>query len=162
MKRPRHSTQAGFTMTELVVVIAIIGILAAFAAPSMTKLLTTQKVRSTSYDLFADLTYARSEAIARGRNVTMQSASGGADWAGGWQIWDNTAAPPVKLRDQSAIAAGVVFTADQAALVFDRTGRTSAIANFNIAPVDPAATIDQKRCVHIDPSGRPRTAQGAC
>lgn len=155
--------QGGFTLTEIVVVIAILGILAAFAAPSMTKLMTTQKVRSASYDIFADLTYARSEAISRGHTVSVRSTSGGNDWITGWEIWDTTAAPSVKLRAQSALSTGVTFTADQASVSFDRTGRTNAgTVSFNIVPTDVGATVDQKRCVRIDPSGRPRTSTGAC
>ena len=67
--------QHGFTAAEIVVVLAIVGILAAIAVPSMSKMLTTQAVRSAAYDLYADLTFARSEAIARGTNITFVGAS---------------------------------------------------------------------------------------
>src|SRR4051794_31636204 len=93
-------SQRGFTATELVVVVAIIGIMAAFAAPSMSKLMQTQKVRSVSYDLFADLTFARSEAIARGHNVEFKAVGATTDWIKGWTITDVTAAPNVQLRVQ--------------------------------------------------------------
>jgi len=69
--------QAGFTATEILVVIGIVGILAAIAVPSMSKMIQTQSVRSASYDLQADLTYARSEAISRATNVTITEAAGG-------------------------------------------------------------------------------------
>lgn len=166
-------TQRGFTATELVVVIAILGILAAFAAPSMTKLMVTQKVRSVSYDLFADLSFARSEAISRGHNVQIAAQTGGTDWVNGWTITDTSASPNVALRKQGpctvsgattdcAMVAGVTFTADVASLTFDRTGRTSQNASFNIVPTDTSALTDQKRCIKMDPSGRPRTLTGAC
>ena len=153
-------SERGFTLTELVVVIAILGVMAAFAAPSMSRMMQTQKVRSTSYDLFADLTYARSEAISRGHNVQMRSTSGTANWINGWEIWDTTS--NVKLRDQSALASGINFTGSAASFTFDRTGRASDNVDFNIVPTDPAAIADQKRCIHIEPSGRPRTITGAC
>jgi type IV fimbrial biogenesis protein FimT len=163
MIRPASRAQRGFTVVELLAALAIMGILAALALPSMSRLMVTQKVRSTSYDLNADLTYARSEAIARGHTVAVQSADGSTNWATGWQVWDTTAAPAVKLREQSAASAGVTFTADQVSVSFERTGRTTGpLISFTIVPTDASATTDQKRCVKVDPSGRPRTTTGAC
>lgn len=161
-------TQTGFTATELVVVIAILGILAAFAAPSMTKLMVTQKVRSVAYDLFADLTYARSEAISRGHNIRVASQSGGIDWINGWTVTDTTASPNVTLRKQGpctvsgastdcAMVNGVAFTSTVSSITFDRTGRSGGNPSFSIIPTDSNPLPEQKRCIAMDPSGRPRT-----
>jgi prepilin-type N-terminal cleavage/methylation domain-containing protein len=152
--------QLGISLIEIIVVIAIIGILSAAAFPSMSILIRTQKVRSAAYDLFADLTYARGEAISRGRDVLMFSAGGGNDWIGGWTIRDANGAV---LRIQGQGSSGMVFTADAASVTFERNGRTSAgIVSFTIRPTDATAPDDQKRCVRIDPSGRARTANGVC
>ena len=154
--RPR-SRNSGFTVIEVMVVIAIIGIMAAFAAPAMNSLIRTQKVRSAAYDFFADLTYARSEAIARGHDVQVVSTNG-QDWTQGWRVKDLTT--PATLRKQSALSSGMVFTADTGSLTFDRNGRTTT-GSFSITPVE-SAPDDQKRCIRISPSGRPNTTTGAC
>lgn len=159
---------AGFTMVETMVVVLIIGILAAFAAPAMRDLIRTQRVRSATYDLLADLTFARSQAITLGHNVSVASSGASTNWAPGYTITDTTASPNRQLRSQSATDSSIAFTGDQSSLVFDRTGHVTSggspnnTVSFNIAPTDATAPSIQKRCVRIDPSGRPRAVEGVC
>ena len=148
----------GFTVVETMVVVAIIAILAAFAAPAMNQLIRTQKVRSIAYDIFADLTFARSQAISRGHNVGVGSGSN--NWIGGWQVRDLTTGDV--LRTVGAQSSGVNFTADAPGLVFDRTGRIAGNVQFSIAPVESGAPDIQKRCIRIAPSGRPNSVVGPC
>ena len=150
--------EAGFTAAEILVVLTIVGILVAIAIPSMSRMLATQAVRSAAYDLTADLTYARSEAIARGQNISLKAASG-TDYKQGWTIEDPAA---TKLRTQAARGADIVFVGSGGTLTFDKTGRvtTGAPASFGIYPKGTSVQDYQKRCVQLDPSGRPRTAEG--
>ena len=53
----------GFTMTELIIVVAIAAILAALAAPSFKSMIRNMAVRSAADDLVAGIQFARSEAI---------------------------------------------------------------------------------------------------
>lgn len=157
----RARAQAGFTAAEILVVIAIVGILAAFAIPSMSSLLATQAVRSASYDLNADLTFARSEAIARGTSVAVLGAAG-TDFKQGWTIVE--AAGGTTLRTQGSRSSKIVFTSSTSTYVFDRTGRVTAAggpAQWSIVPYGTSQDY-QKRCIKLDPSGRPRTNEGVC
>ena len=154
-----RSRTRGFTVIEAMVVVGIIAILAGFAAPAMNQLIRTQKIRSISYDLFGDLSYARSEAIARGHNVIIAS-KGGNDWGvNGWSVRDQTLDVP--LRDQGPRSSGVSFTADANGLVFQPNGRIAGNVSFTIKPVE-SAPDDQKRCIRITPSGRPNSTTGVC
>lgn len=155
----------GFTLIEMMVVILIVGILGIMGFPAMTRMLSTQAVRSAAYDLFADLVYARSEAITRGTTVTVQAAGGGTDWKGGWIIRENGGG--TTLRSQPARGSAIAFTGSQSAITFERSGRAqnAAEVSFAITPADTesaALQAHQKRCIKLDPSGRPRSAEGAC
>jgi len=142
------------------VVVAIIAILSSSAAPAMNQLIRTQKVRSIAYDFFADLTYARSEAIARGHNVSIASKNGDKDWGvKGWTVRDVTA--DVLLRDQGPRSSGIDFLADTDILTFVPTGRTAGNAAFTVKPHE-SAPDDQMRCIRMTPSGRPNSTTGAC
>jgi type IV fimbrial biogenesis protein FimT len=59
----------GLTVIELMVVIAVAGVLVALAAPSMRGLISAQRVSGTNAELVTDLQYARSEAVRRNLDV---------------------------------------------------------------------------------------------
>ena len=159
MVTPR--AQAGFTAAEILVVIGIVGILAAIAIPSMSNMLASQAVRSASYDLNADLVFARSEAIARGTNVTITGASS-TNFKAGWTITE--AAGGTTLRTQAARDSRITFTSNANVYTFDKTGRViaGAPAQWEILPTGGSAQDHQKRCIKLDPSGRPRSNEGVC
>jgi type IV fimbrial biogenesis protein FimT len=60
MPRPR-----GFTITELLVVVAVTGVLITLAAPSLRDFILLQRLKGVNEQLVTDLAFARSEAVAR-------------------------------------------------------------------------------------------------
>ena len=96
----------GFTLVEMLVVMAISAILIAAAVPSFQALIASTRASSASGTLLSNLEYARSEAIRRNQNVTVcrttdanapeaalacsdVAALGfdGNDWASGWIVF---------------------------------------------------------------------------
>lgn len=73
---PRSS--AGFTLLELIVTLAIVGVLAAFAAPNMGTIIRNHRITTLTNEIIAELKLARSEAIKRGVNVGVCTADGSA------------------------------------------------------------------------------------
>jgi type IV fimbrial biogenesis protein FimT len=65
------NTTRGVTLIELLLTITVLGVLVAVAAPSFTKVILDNRIRSQSSDLLANLAIARSEAAKRGVRVTI-------------------------------------------------------------------------------------------
>ena len=148
--------QRGFTLTELMIVVVVVGILASLAAPSFSELIKSQRIKSMATDINASLTLARSEAIKRNRNVTLAPTTAGS-WQGGWQIADPDNAGSY-IEVHSAFANLTVTGPDD--VIYRSSGRIqgSTAPAFNIS----AAGTSAQRCVSVDLSGRPYMKAVAC
>ena len=80
--RRRHRLGAGFTLLELMIVLAILGILLTVGVPSLTDFLEKGRVKSAAESVSGALTSARLDAVQRNTNVYVQF-DGGATWCYG-------------------------------------------------------------------------------
>ena len=151
---PRRA--AGFTLTELLVTIAIMGVLAALAAPSFTDMVARQRLRTGAFDLVADLLLARSEAIKRNETVTVAAA--GATWAAGWTV---QAASGDQISRRAAFGSGITTTAGATSIPFNRDGRVAGTVAVTLNSTLSSAS-DAPRCVQVQPSGRATARKGTC
>jgi len=69
---------AGVTLTELLITVAVLGILTALASPSYQDMLERHRLKEVVESLKADMQLARSEAIKRSTNVTVSKSIGDA------------------------------------------------------------------------------------
>lgn len=92
--------QSGFTLVELMVVVALIAVLATLAVPSWRALQTRNAIRSLVNDYTLSLYFARSEAVRLNTPVTLCPSNDGATCTdsaleNGWVVF-------VGLRDAAA------------------------------------------------------------
>ncbi|MDF1582801.1 MAG: GspH/FimT family pseudopilin [Methyloprofundus sp.] len=66
----------GFTLTELMITVAIAGIVASLAVPSFQDMLEQNRLKEAVESLKSDLMFARTEAIKRSTDVTVSRKTG--------------------------------------------------------------------------------------
>ena len=100
--------ESGFTLFELIVTVAIAGLIMAFAIPEMGTFVKNERLVTQINTLVSHLAYARSEAVLRRQQVILcasdDSASttpscAGTNWAAGWILY-------VDVDNSSGFSAG--------------------------------------------------------
>jgi type IV fimbrial biogenesis protein FimT len=181
----------GFSLVELMVVVAILGIIMAFAAPNFSEWIATQRVRDTASDLHTSLMRARSEAISRGVSTSICAVNG--NLANGWSIPNPSRKDDGTLFNPDPGAPADTTTAFQCTntlssyieqhdaipnatisgatnVRFSNSGRL--VTTLDVPSSTPLAIkitvtgTNSGRCVTVDTAGRPKTrvinASAAC
>ena len=127
-----RGSSRGFTIYEMMIAVAIIGLLAAMAAPSFRSSMARSAIKGTTIDLIVALNTARAQAVNTRTDVILKSTDG-ADWSNGWTI-DYSAATSEK--DSTYVPElAVTVTEAQAgtqSITFSSTGLLSANLKFQV------------------------------
>lgn len=178
----------GFTIIEVMLVIAIIGVLAAVAAPSFRSMMEANRVNTAASSLQVSLSMARSEAIRRGSDarVYIHANSSAGQWSGGWTVFWSKNAPAGAHVAPTADSAGSVERIEvvtlQPGLSSGATSSVSPIPDYFLfngegrlvdtsgAPANRTVWFEsggsQRYCVVLSTSGRARvttvSSGGSC
>lgn len=180
----------GFTLIEVIVVTAIIGIALAIGMPGLRTLMDTQKMKSATFDLVTTVMQARSEAIkfgaTSGASISIIPSSAGPVttysttrlFSNGWCITFaststcnvTSATPGADVMRMNLPVANVTYTVttctttstSDCKITFGRNGRLASGAAVKIQVVNDDAANPLTRCVTIDASGNASTKVAAC
>lgn len=143
-KVTRRACQPGFTLIESMVVLALVAILAALAAPSFTTLIANQRVNASAQELQALFLFARAEAVYQ-RTASTVTATG--------QKWEAKVGSKV-LREAVLSDAVTVTPGSANGVSFDVTGTAKPAAGSAPYLLSVSATkASSIQCVSVTGAG---------
>lgn len=124
--------QLGFTIMELMITVALVGIISAMALPSFTGFVQRNQLSSVVRGVVGGIALTRSEAVSQRQNVDFEAR--GSDWDTGWQV----NADGTILRESDPFPAGytLVFANGSTKLTFNARGILSVTTNEQITIAD--------------------------
>lgn len=148
----------GFTLVELMITLAVIGILAVIATPSMTALVNANRVNSAAGELVTAMQIARSEAVRRNARVSVcgNAACSSTNWNQVVVVHANpTDDDPAVIRTADA-PSGVTITGPAAGIVFRPSGAVNDVGCV------PLSNSYAQYAVRVTLGGMVSNAKGTC
>ncbi|OJY90774.1 MAG: hypothetical protein BGP25_09975 [Lysobacterales bacterium 63-13] len=142
----------GFTLLELLIAVAVVGVLVAMALPSFREFNIRTQVTQLTNELVHDLTMARTEAVKRGRDVVVKANS---SWSNGWsvkfgseEISTHAAIDPQYTIQSKSSGGGADDT-----ITFRATGSLLGATAFDLNVCRPTARADSSQSRRISVLG---------
>lgn len=168
---PTNSSQ-GFTLVELIIVLAILTITTSFAIPALQSFILKSQVRTLSSDLSRSLWQARNHALSYGKTITIcgrdantsnpVTCDASNSWTNGWVTYMGQAADIPTTSSTLAIVIkssnSIIASSAAANLSFAPSGLVTQVASagaeqtFTVRCNNDSAKI--WRTLHIQRNGR--------
>ena len=171
-------TMRGFTLIELVVVLAVLAILLAAGASNFSVWITNSRIRATAESIQNGLQMARAEAVRRNTPIRFQFVDNltstcvlsttASNWIVSFDnpagdcdaaplnerflVSDTTNNPAPRIIQSRAATEGsrnIVIAAGQSSIVFNGLGQANAPVTINVSPVSGAGTCTSQRCLRV-------------
>lgn len=165
----------GYTLMELMVTIAIAGIIMAIAAPSYRLYVQNQRAVNLANDFVSALQMARSEAVKRGVPVSVCPASddalndcaGSNDWTNGWLVFEDSdgngevADDADRIKVHEALNNGDQITGVNTVVTYAATGFLNAGQGDYTTTAD-GCEGDHARLISLSGAGRVSISRASC
>ena len=138
---------SGFSLIELMITIAILGVVASLAAPSFRDLIASQRLRATTSALTESIWLARSEALKRNTPVGFAFTS----VSSGWVVMAGT----TTLYSQDGFSS---VTSGAGDFQFNAYGRMPATISLQLSVVSAGLY----RCLTASTAGKVTERVGSC
>lgn len=157
----------GFTLLELMATITILAILLGIGIPSLTAFIQNSRVTSQANGLVSSFHLARSEAIKRGVQVTVEARPGG--FEAGWCVHFGADCADTNnvIREYPPMARISVPVEDAVVFSFDARGARVVPAGgpvqITLQPADcSTGQANRARSIVVTATGRPGVNREAC
>ncbi len=151
ISRKLHPILTGFTIIELMLTVAILGVVLVIALPSYNNTVKNNCLTTDTNTLITSIQLARSEAIKRRQDISIVAKGG--NWATGWTVQDPTATV-IQDISLSCDATTVIEQGGDTTMVYNDNGFIDAPAEFEICD---DRTGETGRQISINMVGRPST-----
>lgn len=153
--------QTGFTLIELMIVVAIIAVIASLGLPSFKRQMQSNDVSSDTNYILGFLSYARSEAVTNKLEVVVCSSSDNSTCAGDAD-WNKTIIARQSngtiLKLLPATSSSNTLLASASSFTF-RTDGSASLGTINICA--PSTDVSSRR-VAVNGSGQTRSEVFTC
>lgn len=178
--------EKGFTLVELIVTLAVLGVLVGVGYPSFQGVIRSNRVTTTANELMASVALARSAAIRTSlgagickSNDQSNCGDGGVSWSDGWLVWEDSNRNGRKDTGETILSYtqgrsslkmdGPTTSADASGassqgITFDGRGRrrSSVDQQISIQPDVCDPTKQLRRVLTVNYSGQVRSEKVAC
>lgn len=163
----KRTNNLGFTLIELMITLAVAVVVLTLAAPAFRDIVIRNRVAAEINPLVATLNQGRSEAIKRGRSVTLCNSSNGTSctgsWPAGWILFEDSDADGTLDPGETAIKVSNGFTSSSDTLTytaastyvrFRSNGFSQEAGSFKLC--ESGAVAKYARALYISTTGRIR------
>lgn len=141
----------GFTLIEMLIVVALLGILASIAIPSFQNMMAQGRLASNANDLAGAVQFARGEAIKRNQQISLNF--NGQEWS-------------VLDANNNLLRAGAIpdsLALTSANMIFAPTGLKTTSGTSSLCLYSSVGSGDKARKLEVGISGRTTiTKQNGC
>ena len=166
--RRNASVPSGFTVVELMVALAVAGILGTLGAASYAGIVGRTRVVGDANDLLNAIELTRSEAAKRGRRVTLLPTRG--DWAAGWTVFVDldgnrqvdAGEPVIAVHAPLHRTTRVITNTTPGYIAFAGTGMPQQYGGGFLAATIALCDAGTSRSIVLAKTGRPRVVTANC